>query len=87
MKEVNGERVFVCVEGLCEFYLNNGSVTKGHKANLRDIDATYYFSGQKGCDFKAKEAGNTKHSFIILMSFATFVLRRDVITRRSRGLI
>ena len=60
VNEVDGERVFVCGEGECEYYSNGASVMKQHKANIHDIDVTYYYCDQKGCEYKAKKASKVK---------------------------
>ena len=49
-KKVDGKRVFVCGEGLCEYYSSVARDVKTHKANIHDIDATYYYCDQKGCE-------------------------------------
>ena len=46
VKEVDGERVFVCGEGECEYYSKVARYMKQHKANIHDIDVTYYFCDQ-----------------------------------------
>ena len=34
------------------------SNVKQHKANIHDIDVTYYLCGEDGCDYKAKKGSN-----------------------------
>ena len=71
--EVDGARLFYCGEGLCEYYSNRADSLKRHKANIHEIDVTYYLCGEDGCEYKAKDAGHVKshkariHGIILLL--------------------
>ena len=56
--EVDGERLFYCGEGECEYYSKNAATVRQHKSNIHDIDVTYFLCLEAGCDYKAKSGGN-----------------------------
>ena len=44
----------------CEYKANARRHLKGHKANIHDIDVTYYLCNADGCEYKAKVPGSLK---------------------------
>ena len=60
MVDEGGPKMFKCGEEGCEYETKNSSHLKRHKANIHDIDVTYYLCNVDGCEYKAKSAGHLK---------------------------
>ena len=58
--DAGSPRMFACGEKGCEFESKWKKAVKTHKANVHDIDVTYYLCNVDGCIYKAKTAGDLR---------------------------
>jgi len=55
-----GTKMFICGEEGCDYKSKWKHALKAHKANIHDLDVTYYLCGVTDCRYKAKTASTLK---------------------------